>query len=51
MTSGVSLTKVVATIDVPAMHHGSERPERKNCSTSRPARRAKTTPTVRASRM
>ena len=27
--SGVSAAKVVATIDVPASHHGSERPETK----------------------
>jgi hypothetical protein len=28
--SGVSAAKVVATIDVPASHHGTLRPERKN---------------------
>ena len=28
-TSGVSAAKVVATIDVPASHQGSERPETK----------------------
>ena len=39
-TSGVSAAKVVATIDVPATHHGSVRPERKNWSTSVPARLA-----------
>ena len=29
-TSGVSAANVVATIDVPASHHGTFRPERKN---------------------
>jgi hypothetical protein len=38
-TSGVSAAKVVATIDVPASHHGSVRPERKNSSLEVPARR------------
>jgi hypothetical protein len=37
--SGVSAAKVVATIDVPASHHGSARPERKNSSLDCPARR------------
>ena len=32
--SGVSTAKVVATIDVPASHHGALRPERKNSPTS-----------------
>ncbi len=38
-TSGVSAAKVVATIDVPASHHGMARPERKNSSDEEPARR------------
>ena len=36
--SGVSAAKVVATIDVPASHHGILRPERKNSLTLFPAR-------------
>ena len=36
--SGVSAAKVVATIEVPASHHGTSRPERKNSSTLFPAR-------------
>ncbi len=32
--SGVSTANVVATIDVPASHHGALRPERKNSPTS-----------------
>ena len=36
--SGVSAAKVVATIDVPASHHGTLRPERKNSLTLDPAR-------------
>src|SRR5437867_13144216 len=38
-TSGVSAANVVATIDVPASHHGTLRPERKNSSDEEPARR------------
>ena len=36
--NGVSAAKVVATIDVPASHHGRSRPDRKNCPTLAPAR-------------
>src|SRR5512144_191860 len=35
---GVSLLKVVATIDSPASHHGTERPEAKNSEVFLPAR-------------
>src|SRR5579872_5943317 len=35
---GVSLLKVVATIDRPASHHGTERPEAKNSVVLFPAR-------------
>src|ERR671911_144483 len=35
---GVSLLNVVATIDSPASHHGTERPEAKNSVVSLPAR-------------
>ena len=35
---GVSLLKVVATIDSPASHHGTERPEAKNSEVFFPAR-------------
>ena len=35
---GVSLLKVVATIDRPASHHGTERPEAKNSVVFLPAR-------------
>src|SRR3954468_5326630 len=38
---GVSLLNVVATIDSPASHHGTERPEAKNSDVFFPARRAK----------
>src|SRR5215469_4828312 len=38
---GVSLLKVVATIDNPASHHGTERPETKNSEVSLLARRPK----------
>ena len=38
---GVSAAKLVATIDVPAIHQGSVRPERKYSVVSRPARRWK----------
>ena len=37
--SGVSAAKVVATIEVPASHQGTARPERKYSSEERPARR------------
>ncbi len=36
--SGVSAANVVATIDVPASHHGTFRPDRKNSLTFFPAR-------------
>ena len=36
---GVSVLKVVATIDTPISHHGAARPEVKNSSVLRPARR------------
>src|SRR5436190_123467 len=35
---GVSLLKVVATIDSPASHHGTDRPEAKNSVVLLPAR-------------
>ena len=35
---GVSLLKVVATIERPASHHGTERPEAKNSDVLLPAR-------------
>src|ERR671910_1129012 len=35
---GVSLLNVVATIESPASHHGTERPEAKNSVVSLPAR-------------
>src|ERR1035438_6692037 len=35
---GVSLLKVVATMDNPASHHGTERPETKNSDVFLPAR-------------
>src|SRR6266487_2831191 len=35
---GVSLLKVVATIDSPASHHGTDRPEAKNSDVLLPAR-------------
>ena len=38
---GVSLLNVVATIDSPASHHGTERPETKNSDVFFPARRLK----------
>src|ERR1043165_9306662 len=38
---GVSALKVVATIDRPASHHGTERPEAKNSDVLRPARSPK----------
>ncbi len=36
-TSGVSAANVVATIEVPASHHGTLRPERKNSVVFDPA--------------
>ncbi len=48
-TSGVSAAKVVATIEVPVIHQGSDRPDRKNSSGLDPARREKYTPTPIAS--
>src|SRR5262245_45352161 len=36
---GVSLLKVVATIDSPASHHGTARPDTKNAEVLLPARR------------
>lgn len=38
---GVSLLNVVATIDRPASHHGTDRPEAKNSDVLVPARRPK----------
>ena len=38
-TSGVSAANVVATIEVPASHHGTARPDRKYSSDEAPARR------------
>ena len=38
-TSGVSAANVVATMEVPASHQGTFRPERKYSAVSRPARR------------
>src|SRR4029077_9910129 len=38
---GVSLLKVVATMESPASHHGTERPEAKNSVVFLPARRPK----------
>src|SRR5436190_15902150 len=38
---GVSLLKVVATIDRPASHHGTERPDAKNSAVLLPERRPK----------
>ena len=45
---GVSVEKVVATIDVPSSHQGSFRPARKNSFVPEPARRANQSPTPRA---
>jgi len=45
--SGVSAAKVVATMEVPASHQGTCRPERKYSSALRPARPVKTSPTTR----
>jgi hypothetical protein len=46
--SGVSAAKVVATIEVPAIHHGNFRSPTKKLSTPRPAWRAKNEPTATA---
>src|SRR5712691_7132589 len=43
-TSGVSAAKVVATIAVPASHHGTWRPERKYSSRLLPPRLVKKSP-------
>src|SRR5438128_7741171 len=40
---GVSVLKVVATIDTPISHHGAERPEVKNSAVFEPARLASRT--------
>ncbi len=40
-TSGVSAAKVVATIETPASHHGTLRPETKYSLMLAPARRVK----------
>src|SRR5687768_7070003 len=40
---GVSVLKVVATMDTPTSHQGAERPEVKNSAVLLPARRARTT--------
>src|SRR5271165_1010168 len=45
--SGVSAAKVVATIEMPASHHGTLRPERKNSPRLAPPRRAKAIPMPR----
>ena len=42
--SGVSAEKVVATMEVPATHQGSERPARKKSPVPRLARRENATP-------
>jgi hypothetical protein len=39
---GVSVLKVVATIDVPMSHHGAARPDVKNSAVLRPARLTRT---------
>jgi hypothetical protein len=39
---GVSVLKVVATIETPMSHHGAERPDVKNSAVLDPARRAST---------
>jgi hypothetical protein len=44
IASGVSAAKVVATIEVPASHQGSERPATKNSALELPARRACASP-------
>ena len=47
---GVSVEKVVATMEVPRSHQGSFLPARKNSSVPWPARRAKYRPTTRTTR-
>ena len=49
MRSGVSTEKEVATIEVPASHHGKLRPETKNSAVDEPARRTNHRPTARES--
>jgi hypothetical protein len=44
---GVSVEKVVATIEVPSSHHGRLRPERRYSSMLLPARFVKSKPTMR----
>src|SRR5688572_2870230 len=48
--NGVSAENVVATIDVPASHHGASRPERKNSLVLPRARRAQYSPMARVAR-
>ena len=48
---GVSVEKVVATIEVPSNHHGRLRPERKNDSELPPARRLTNMPIAREVKM
>ena len=45
---GVSVEKVVATMDVPKSHQGNLRPDRKNSSVPSPAVRAKRRPMTTA---
>jgi hypothetical protein len=45
---GVSVENVVATMETPSSHQGMDRPERKYCPVSRPARRAAHSPMARA---
>jgi hypothetical protein len=45
---GVSVENVVATMEMPSSHHGMERPDRKYCPVSRPARRLAQSPTASA---
>ena len=45
IATGVSIEKLVAAIDTPASHQGSDRPATKKLSTEPPARRATTSPT------
>ena len=46
--SGASVANEVAAMEVPAIHQGSDRPDRKKSPTDRPARREKYIPTARA---
>src|SRR3954468_2518515 len=48
---GVSLLKVVATIDNPASHHGTERPDAKNSDVLLPARLPKNSAGTKQMRM